>query len=87
MQGMAVQFLAADDAAAAEPTCEPTHTLEDSKAGTGRNQGEQECQEPMDVVEDLLQVWDVDAELDQARRSAGPGVQRVDMAIGSQSPW
>ncbi|OAQ88948.1 hypothetical protein VFPFJ_07413 [Purpureocillium lilacinum] len=94
MQGMAVQFLAADDAAAAEPTCEPTHTLEDSKAGTDRNQGEQESQEPMDVVEDLLcemddllQVWDVDAELDQARRSAGPGVQRVDMAIGSQSPW
>ncbi|KAK4088604.1 hypothetical protein Purlil1_7155 [Purpureocillium lilacinum] len=94
MQGMAVQFLAADDAAAAEPTCEPTHTLEDSKAGTDRNQGEQESQEPMDVVEDLLcemddllQVWDVDAELDQARRSTGPGVQRVDMAIGSQSPW
>lgn len=86
LHGMAETFLAADVA------------VNDTGATDNGEQVEQadtanpESQEPMDVVEDMfremgdfLQVWDVDAELNQARKATNMGAQQV--GIASQSPW
>lgn len=87
LQGMAETFLAADR--------KGNHGSE--VAGGGENDkkadtdeiGMQELQEPVDMVDDVLcemgdflQAWDVDAELDQARKAAGSAVPQA-----SQSPW
>ncbi|UNI24674.1 hypothetical protein JDV02_010404 [Purpureocillium takamizusanense] len=94
MQGMAAQFLAADDAVATEQLGGAALELETDVVRERQERVARESQEPMDVVEDLLcemddllQVWDVDAELDQACKIPRSGVQRMEMNIGSQSPW
>ncbi|KAJ6439408.1 choline oxidase [Purpureocillium lavendulum] len=90
LQGMAIKFLATEDARPIEETSE-SGAEHGPDAGHCQAHQAHESQEPMDVVDDLfremddfLQVWDVDAELDQARRT-GPVMQPI--TVGSQSPW
>lgn len=55
----------------------------------GRSDRSEEPMEPVDdlfrEIADFVQAWDVDAELDEARRAAGPDMSRLNVA--SQSPW
>lgn len=97
MQGMARKFLAADEAgpgggmAAIEDVAESNDeaSIEDREVADGASD---RSEEPMELVEDMLReiadfvkTWDVDAELDDARRAARPKASRANMA--SQSPW
>ncbi|POR32479.1 Uncharacterized protein TPAR_07319 [Tolypocladium paradoxum] len=90
LHGMAETFLAADVAGNDTEAADAGEQVEEPEAD--HDTAEPESQEPVDVVEDMfremgdfLQVWDVDAELNHARKATNHEVQQVH--ITSQSPW
>ncbi|XP_044723800.1 uncharacterized protein HRG_01696 [Hirsutella rhossiliensis] len=98
MQGMARTFLAADEVGPGAETAPAADDVGGSNDeafdgdGDEADGGSDESEEPMELVEDMLREiadfvksWDVDAELDEARRATRPEAGRVNLA--SQSPW